>query len=100
MYADVRGSYVYYQIPYNSQGTLFCQHRSNGDSDFKDFNRHPTYHTEYAECSKWTKGHPEYTIKLDLNEKTYITNENDAIANGKYPGSSIDEDLSAFFRDF
>ena len=55
---------------------------------FMDFEK-PTYHAKYAECSGWRRGNPDYTIKLDLNEKTYITNENDAIANGKYPDSGI-----------
>ena len=43
------------------------------------------YYVGYAECSGWTSGNNDFTIKLILNGQTYLTDENTAKAHGPHP---------------
>ena len=90
MFGEVRLSNVYYQITYTGIGTLHCAYRKDGYSgDFSNLLGDATYYSRYAECSPWTKGNPDYTIRLTLDNKTYFTDENAAIAKGKHQSSGI-----------
>ena len=70
---------------------MICEHRksSSSSSSWIAFGSNPSYFNGYAECSSWTKGNPDYNIRLTLNGKPYYTNENDAIENGRHPNSGI-----------
>ena len=85
MYADVRGSSVYFQVSTHQGDTLSCAYGSNNP-----FSQQPNYYDGYAECSPWTQGNPSYTITLTLSgnrPKTYTTDEDAAVALGPHPSS-------------
>ena len=85
VYGDVRGDMVYYQLV-RTTGRLNCYYRTKGTSMWGEFDEPSTYHGGYAECSGWTKGNPDYNIKLKLNGKEYVTDEQTAISIGPYRG--------------
>ena len=86
VYADVRGEEgkVYYQVEHTA-GRLHCYYKTNL-TGWVDIGNQSTYHGGYAECSGWTKGNPDYNIKLKLNGKEYVTDEQTAISIGPYRG--------------
>ena len=93
MYADARGDKVYFQVTYKS-GELTCWYSSTDSPDYVNFGTNVTYYDGYAECPEWDKGHPEYTIKINLNEKQYFTDENTAIDHGPHPSSLLLDSMS------
>ena len=82
VYGEIRGATVYYQIAYAS-GRLNCQFKTKSSSSWRTM-RGSNYHIGYAECAGWAKGNPEYDIKLELNGKEYLTDEETAVAKGPY----------------
>ena len=67
---------------------MTCKYRKKGTTDWNgDFEHQPTYHKEkeYAECSAWLMGALNFDIKLELNGKSYLTDEETAISRGIYP---------------
>lgn len=89
VHAKVEGKYVYYQIRWTS-GILVCKYSSGNTVAnsvvWNKFSRNATYHGTFAQCDRWTKGNPSYSISLTLNGKTFTTDENTAISNGKING--------------
>ena len=66
-----------------------CYYKKKGTSGWTAISGTSTYNSRYAECSGWSKGNPDYDIKLELNGKEFLTDEETAISKGPYPRGNV-----------
>ena len=76
---------VFFQIKHHGQGELTCYYKDERASSFSEFGSAASHFEGYAECGPWSKGNEKHKIKLHLNGKHYMTDENKALARGRHP---------------
>ena len=89
MYGEVHGNWVHFQVACSGcqPNQLGCQYRKHGEglAWAGSFSQPNNYHSDYAEYTGWPKGNPNYDIKVWVNGKEYVTDEETALSNGPYP---------------
>ena len=86
VFGEVVGNWIYYQVVWYS-GNLTC---SLNGTDFERYSgRSSTYYNGYAQCSPIPLGYHDVNITLNLDGKTYLTNEKTSLSNGRFPTSTL-----------